>query len=141
MGYLQKITDLCNERGIKLILVRAPIEYGWYEQWDENVQQFADANNLTYINFNDYVSDMGLDLSTDTYDAGIHLNIYGAEKLSDFSVRISRLTTTSRIIVKTPEVSSVYNSKIEFYNAMRDDQLSEIAKYGHLVNYGANAIG
>lgn len=141
MGYLQKITDLCNERGIKLILVRAPIEYGWYEQWDENVQQFADANNLTYINFNDYVSDMGLDLSTDTYDAGIHLNIYGAEKLSDFFGAYLKANYDLTDYREDPEVSSVYNSKIEFYNAMRDDQLSEIAKYGHLVNYGANAIG
>ena len=28
--------------------------------------------------------DIGIDWSTDTYDAGLHLNVYGAEKLSEY---------------------------------------------------------
>ena len=47
MGYLQKMTDLCKEKGVKLVLIKAPTEYPyWYEQWDEQVQQFADENDV-----------------------------------------------------------------------------------------------
>ena len=39
------VTDLCKEKGVKLVLIKAPTEYPyWYEQWDEQVQQFADEN-------------------------------------------------------------------------------------------------
>ena len=140
MYYLQKIVDLCESKGITLILVRAPLEYGWYPEWDENIQEFADANGVTYLNFNDYKDEMGLDLNTDTYDAGIHLNIFGAEKLSaffgDYLVDNYDLTDYREV----PEVAAVYAEKIEFYDFMKEDQLSEIEQYGQLVNYGAAAI-
>lgn len=140
MYYLQKIVDLCEEKGITLILVRAPLEYGWYPEWDENIQEFADANGVTYLNFNDYKDEMGLDLNTDTYDAGIHLNIFGAEKLSSFfgDYLVSNYDLTD--YREVPEVAAVYAEKIEFYDFMKEDQLSEIEQYGELVNYGANAI-
>ncbi len=85
MGYLQKMTDLCKEKGVKLVLIKAPTEYPyWYEQWDEQVQQFADENDVDYINFIPLQNDIGLDMSQDTYDAGLHLNTTGAEKMADY---------------------------------------------------------
>ena len=140
MGYLDKIRVLCEENGIELILVRAPIEYGWYEQWDENVEKYAEQYGLTYLNFCNYKDEIGLDMSVDTYDAGFHLNITGAEKLSvyfgKYLVENYDLTDYRQV----PEVAAEYESKIEFYNAMRDDQLYEIETYGELRSYGANAI-
>ena len=38
MYYLDQIRLLCEEKGITLLLVRAPIEYGWFKQWDKNGQ-------------------------------------------------------------------------------------------------------
>ncbi len=140
MYYLQKIADLCEEKGITLILVRAPLEYGWYPEWDQNIQEFADANGVTYLNFNDYKDEMGLDLTTDTYDAGIHLNIYGAEKLSTFFGGYLTENFDLTDYRNVPEVAAVYAEKIDFYNYMMEDQLSEIDQYGKLVNYGAAAI-
>jgi hypothetical protein len=139
MYYLQKITDLCKENGITLILVRAPLEYGWYPEWDQNIQEFADANGITYLNFNDYKEEMGLDLSTDTYDAGIHLNIYGAEKLSAFFGEYLVTNYDLTDYRNVPEVAAVYQEKIAFYDYMRDDQLAELEQYGQLVSYGPNA--
>lgn len=140
MSYLDKIRVLCEENGIELLLVRAPIEYGWYEQWDQNVEEYAEQYGLTYLNFNDYKDEIGLDMSVDTYDAGLHLNIYGAEKLSvyfgQYLVDHYDLTDYREV----PEVAAEYEKDIEFYNSMRDDQLYEIETYGELKSYGANAI-
>ena len=139
MYYLDQIRLLCEENGIELLLVRAPIEYKWYEEWDENVEEYAAKYGLTYINFNDYADDMGLDMSVDTYDAGAHLNIYGAEKLSVYFGRYLTEHYDLTDYRTVPAVASEYEKDIQFYNDMRDDQLYEIATYGELKSYGVNA--
>ena len=140
MEYLDKIRLLCEEKGIELILVRAPIEYGWYPQWDQNVEEYAAKYGLTYLNFCNYKDEIGIDMSVDTYDSGMHLNIYGAEKLSvyfgQYLVDHYDLTDYRNV----PEVAAEYEKDIKFYNDMRDDQLYEIETYGELRSYGANAI-
>lgn len=85
MGYLQKMTDLCSENGIRLVLIKAPTEFPhWYDQWDEQVEAFAQQNGLSYLNFIPLKDEIGLDMSADTYDAGLHLNLSGAEKMADY---------------------------------------------------------
>lgn len=140
IAYLDKIRLLCEENGIELILVRAPIEYGWYEQWDANVEKYAEQYGLTYLNFCDYVDEIGIDMSVDTYDAGLHLNIYGAEKLSSYFGKylVEHYDLTDYRTI--PAVAAEYENDIKFYNDMRDDQLREIEEYGELRSYGANAI-
>ena len=138
--YLDQIRILCEENGIELLLVRAPIEYGWYEQWDENVEQYAEEYGLTYINFCDYADEIGIDMNVDTYDGGLHLNITGAEKLSVYFGRylVDNYDLTDYRTV--PEVAAEYEKDIEFYNYMRDDQYREIEQYGELRSYGINAM-
>lgn len=140
MYYLDQIRLLCEENGIELLLVRAPIEYKWYPEWDENVEKYAEQYGLTYINFNDYADEMGLDMSVDTYDQGAHLNIYGAEKLS---VYFGQYLTDHYELTDyrtVPAVASEYEKDIKFYNDMRDAQLYEIATYGELRSFGVNAV-
>ena len=81
VAYLDRIVALCREKGIELILVKSPCLYpAWYEEWDAWLQDYADRNGAAYINAIPLMEDMGIDLNTDTYDGGIHLNVYGAEK-------------------------------------------------------------
>ena len=91
--YLDKIADLCEENGIQLILFKAPTiswQYPWYEEWDEQLVSYAESRNLLYLNGISYADDMGLDMTKDTYDKGVHLNVYGAEKCSRFLGNILR---------------------------------------------------
>ncbi len=85
--YLDMMRELCDERGIELILVKAPTNswmYWWHDEWDVQVQDYAEEHNLEYYNFIPLADDIGIDWSTDTYDAGAHLNVYGAEKLTEY---------------------------------------------------------
>ena len=81
VAYLDRITALCKERGIELIMVKSPCLYpAWYDEWDEWLTDYAEKNGVEYINAIPLMDEMGIDLSTDTYDGGIHLNVKGAEK-------------------------------------------------------------
>ena len=81
--YLKKMTQLCKENGTRLVLIKAPaLSPVWWDQWDEQVEQYAKENDLTYINMLDFQEQIGIDWQTDTYDMGLHLNVYGAEKAS-----------------------------------------------------------
>ena len=83
--YLERLTRLCQDNDVKLVLVKAPTLYPyWYDEWDEQITDFAAEHNLTYINFLDAEEEIGLDWSQDTYDGGLHLNLSGAEKLSKY---------------------------------------------------------
>ena len=85
--YLDRMRELCEKRGIQLILVKAPTNfwgYYWYDEWNEQIEAYAEKNDVYYYNFIPHAEEMGIDWTTDTYDAGAHLNVYGAEKLTSY---------------------------------------------------------
>ncbi len=81
--YLDKMVELCEKHGTQLVFIKAPSMYPiWWEQWDEQIEEYAAEHGILYINMLDHMDEIGIDWSTDTYDMGLHLNVYGAEKLS-----------------------------------------------------------
>ncbi len=87
--YLDMLTALCEENGVELILVKAPSLYPyWYPEWDDQIRRYAASHNLRYYNFLENIDEIGLDFNTDTYDAGLHLNLSGAEKLTRYFGKI-----------------------------------------------------
>ena len=87
--YLEKMRLLCEENGAELVLIKAPSVYPyWYEQYDAQIEEYAAKHGLTFYNFLDHVGEIGIDYQTDTYDAGLHMNLDGATKLSTYFARI-----------------------------------------------------
>lgn len=83
--YLDKMRTLCEKHQIRLILIKAPSLYPhWHDEWEEQVSDYAKEHDLTYINFLKLADEIGIDYSKDTYDAGLHMNLSGAEKLSGY---------------------------------------------------------
>ncbi len=81
--YLDKMVDLCESHGTQLVLIKAPaLSPVWWDQWDAQIEEYAAEHDLLYINMLEYQQEIGIDWSTDTYDTGLHLNVYGAEKAS-----------------------------------------------------------
>lgn len=141
MLWLGKIADLCEENGIDLVLVKAPTEYPhWYEEWDEQVSSFAEGRGIPYTNYIGLQEEIGLDMSTDTYDGGLHLNVYGAEKYADtlgqFLTENYDLTDYRTV----PQIASLWDNKAALYDEIIDLQQQEIEEYGHVVSWGVNAI-
>ena len=89
MDHLDRMRALCEENGMELILVKAPSVWPyWYPEWDAQVRDYASAHGLAYYNFLEDADAIGIDLRTDTYDGGLHLNLNGAEKMSRWFGRI-----------------------------------------------------
>lgn len=87
--WLDKMVQLCAAYGTRLVLIKAPsLSPVWWDQWDAQITQYAEKNGLLYINMLDHQEEIGIDWNTDTYDAGLHLNVYGAEKAAAWFGRI-----------------------------------------------------
>ncbi len=122
--YLNKLTKLCKDNDVELILVKAPTLYPyWYSQWDEQITAYAKANDLTYINFLNYQDEMGIDWSKDTYDGGLHLNLAGAEKMSQFfgvilseKFKVPDRRDEPKLVSYWKKVSDRYYAEIERQN-------------------------
>ena len=115
--YLERMRKLCLEYDVELILVKAPSVYPfWYEEFDAQIQEYADRHGLAFYNFLDYGEETGIDYSTDTYDAGLHLNLSGATKLSVFFAGILAENHNIPDHRMDPDVAAVYNEKLRLYD-------------------------
>ena len=141
MHYLKQMDRLCKEKGITLVLVKAPVLYPhWYDEWNQQIVDYAEKNGLAYLNFIGLRDEIGLDMSTDTYDAGLHLNVYGAEKLADYFGAWLAENCDLPDHRSDSEIASYYTSLEERYDNEKNKQLAELEEKGELVSHSAAAI-
>lgn len=116
--YLDKIRLLCEENGAELILIKAPSVYPyWYDEYDAQIQQYADTHGLRFYNFLDHVDAIGIDYEQDTYDGGLHLNLTGATKLSQYFAQILAQEHGLANHRQDPVIAAVYDEKLRLYDA------------------------
>lgn len=80
--YLNKIIDIANESGIKLIFLSAPYMIGESSASVQlAVSQLAESESIEFYDSNQNFDYYNFDLQSDFFDAG-HLNVYGATKFT-----------------------------------------------------------
>ncbi|MCR5213547.1 MAG: SGNH/GDSL hydrolase family protein [Eubacterium sp.] len=84
--YLDKVVELCKEKGISVFLVSSPSSIHMNYPKHNAIQAYADKQGLDYIDFNLMLDELGIDWSQDTGDAGDHINKYGAEKTTNYLI-------------------------------------------------------
>lgn len=134
--YLDKIHALCEQHGARLILIKSPsIWPHWYDEWEEQIRDYANTNGLDYINFLPLSEEIGIDFSTDTYDAGLHLNVYGAEKASAYFAHLLSDRYGLADHRGDSALAADWNSKCEQYDTLLAAQLQELEEYGYLKSW------
>ncbi len=126
MEYLEKMRLLCLKNGIELILVKSPTNswgYWWYDEWDAQINDYAAKNGLSYYNFIPEAEKIGLDFTTDTYDAGVHLNVSGAEKLTSYFGKILRENHGLEDLRFDSGLSAVWQEKVVRYQQEKEGLL------------------
>ena len=137
--YLDRMVELCKSKGIELVLIKAPSIYPyWYDEWEEQMVDYAAKHDLIYINFLNLLDEVGIDFNTDTYDSGLHLNVYGAEKLSDYFGQILVDKFDLQDKRDDEDLAKVWDGKINFYNSMKEKQIQELEEFGYIKGLGNN---
>ena len=118
--YLDKMVQLCEANGVELVLIKAPsLSPVWWDQWDQQMVDYAAEKGLTYIHLLDYQDEIGIDWSYDTYDTGLHLNVYGAEKLSVYFGQILAEEFGVTDHRSNPELSTLWAKKADAYYSQK----------------------
>lgn len=118
--YLDKMVQLCEENDVELVLIKAPTHSPvWWDEWDAQVEEYAKEHDLLYINFLNHEEVIGIDWNTDTYDTGLHLNVYGAEKLSRYFGKILTEECGVQDLRNDAELSAVWEDKVSDYYARK----------------------
>lgn len=121
--YLDKITRLCKVNQIQLILIKAPSLYPyWYDEWEQQMEEYARQNGLLYVNFLDLLDETGLDFQTDTYDGGLHMNLSGTEKITRYLGEYLSENTELSDLRDDVHLTEIWNLKREQYEKDRDSQ-------------------
>ena len=131
--YLDKMVKLCRENGVKLIFVKAPsISPYWYDEWEEQVTEYAAKNGIPYYNFLEMQDRTGIDYMTDTYDAGLHLNHAGAGKLTAVLGELLSADLSLTDHRGDKEYDSAWDSIRRFRDGVIEYQKKELAETGKI---------
>lgn len=140
LAYLDKIRVLCEEKGIQLLLVKAPsLSPVWFDEYEEQVENYAKKYHLPYINYLELVNEVQLDYETDTYDGGLHMNLSGARKLSAHIGDYMKKNFALPDHRSEEKYSKIWQEKVDFYNQMIQAQERELEQYGYLKSFGGEA--
>lgn len=125
--YLDRITALCEDNGIELVLMKSPAKYPiWQKAYDDQIVSYAEEHGLMYINALENEDTYGLDWTTDTYDAGLHLNVYGVEKVTDYVGNILQKAYNLEDHRNDTDLKKIWEEKCSDYHerkAFLEDQI------------------
>ncbi len=121
--YIDKMNFLCKENRAELVLVKAPTnswKYWWYDEWDKQICDYAEREKIDYYNFIGN-EEIGIDWSQDTYDGGVHLNVWGAEKTTYYFGRILAEGYGIESQKGNKKLADAWEEKLELYYKERDN--------------------
>lgn len=81
LDQFQKIYDLCDRNGVRLVLLTVPSANTWNKGKSDTVKQLAKKYDLPYYDYNRQLP-AGFDWATDSKDGGNHLNYAGASAVT-----------------------------------------------------------
>ncbi len=131
--YLDKITALCAQQGIELVLAKT-LTTSWTVSMHNTLQNYADENALLLIDFNESTvfSQMDFNYATDQADGG-HANLTGATKITN---------TLGQFLLDYTPVSPRESSSLEesarYYQQLKNNYLlsstTDLATYLSLLD-------
>ncbi|MBF7097030.1 SGNH/GDSL hydrolase family protein [Alkalibacter mobilis] len=131
--YLNMMVELCEENDIELVLIKAPSLYPyWYDEWEQQMEDYSRKKGLKYINYLELVDEIDLDFAVDTYDAGLHLNVTGAEKVAMHLGKVLSEEFDIEDRRSNQQIAAIWEKKVEFYNEMKKNQYEELEQYGYI---------
>lgn len=82
--YLDRIADICQENDAEFLLVSTPSPLNCTYEKHNAIAEYAKNRGLEYLDMNLFLKDIGMDWKTDSLDNGDHLNLSGAERVTEY---------------------------------------------------------
>lgn len=83
-AYVRQMVDYCRSIGAEPLLVSTPSTVCWNTARHNGMAAFAKELGVEYLDLNTGPTKVDIDWTTETRDAGDHLNLYGAQKVSAY---------------------------------------------------------
>lgn len=84
LSYMKSILDLCRKNGAELLLLGTPSPRNYTYQRHNSISLYAKEHALDFLDLNLKLEEVEIDWKTDSLDNGDHLNLSGAEKVTDY---------------------------------------------------------
>ena len=89
------------------------------------MQAYVQKTGLKYYNLIEKENEIGIDWNVDTYDEGFHLNVYGAEKTTDYFGKILAEQHKMSNRKSESELSEKWNQRLENYKDRKEKMEAE----------------
>lgn len=129
LSYLDSIIEVCQSRGIHMIMIATP-HADWKTEEKELIADLAAEKNIEFFDFNESsaIRECGLDCAKDFRDRS-HLNVYGAQKFSAFLAERVRSWNddvdehSEQVYKKWDDAVTEWNKKmIEYENVLQSQE-------------------
>lgn len=129
-NYLNRMIGLCEEKGIKLILVKTPTVGVSVEKYNM-IKKIADEHNIVYYDFNEsqLYNKIDFDFTVDMHDA-THGSISGSIKIMDFigDVLMNTCSIKGKYDAQWEQTKSFYESVLNEYNMVHTTDIYDYLK-------------
>ena len=139
LDYLSKIVSFCQEKQLKLTLIKTP-GHSIGSDGHNAVKKIADDYGINFFDFNTapYIDEIEYNHATDSYD-GVHLNYYGACKLTNWLGKYLQSECKSTDTRNNDSFSFLKKQYYDYQqNVDRQIALMEITDPVELIRYAAS---
>ncbi len=121
VSYLRKTIELCQKEEIQIMLMKVPsYSDNWSFDYDRQLDEIVAEYGITYINFDSYSAEIGLDYLKHSPDEGNHLNTPGAELFTSYLGSYINSAYDVPSHVKEEAYQEVWNAKVLRYHLDRE---------------------
>lgn len=82
--YMSDILELCKQHNTELFLLSTPSALNYNYKRHNGLVEYAGEHDLSYLDMNLKLNEIGIDWAKDSLDKGDHLNCSGAEKVTRY---------------------------------------------------------
>ena len=83
-SYVESLKEYCDEHGAEFMLLSTPSTRNWNYKKHNSMEKLAKELKVEYIDMNTHQQEIQIDWAKDSRDGGDHLNLYGAEKATEY---------------------------------------------------------
>ncbi len=81
---MDQMQKLCQENGAAFVLIDVPAAITWTGARHDAAKAYAESKGIPFLDLNTDLDSMGFSWETDTMDAGYHINVVGAAKVTNY---------------------------------------------------------